>query len=150
MLLFLSLLSGLLCLEIISTWGSSFREGGGGVLPQVSSVSFSEVGMRYMVLITVLLIGCAQQPLREQVAIWSYFLEQCKNEGIANTIDAMQGCITLKERQASNSTQVGNVLQGMGAALNPEVYQGFVNRPVQTCRTAPDYVGGYRTVCQGY
>ena len=103
--------------------------------------------MRFAIVFLLLsFLGCASQPSQQQVAIWSYFLEQCKNEGIANTIDAMQGCITLKERQASNGTQV-NVLQGIGAALNPEVYQGLVNRPVQTCRTAPDYLGGYRTVC---
>lgn len=108
--------------------------------------------MRFAIVFLLLsFLGCASQPSQQQVAIWSYFLEQCKNEGIANTIDAMQGCITLKERQTNNGTQFGNVLQGMGAALNPQVYQGFVATPgVQTCRTAPDYMGGYRTVCQGY
>src|SRR3977135_2675177 len=78
----------------------------------------SPLPLKVLLTTPLVMLGCAQQPSREQVAIWSYFLEQCKNEGIANTIEAMQGCITLKERQASNNTQFGNVLQGMGAALN--------------------------------
>lgn len=86
-------------------------------------------------------LGCAQQPTQQQVAIWSYFLKQCENEGITDR-DALAGCITLKERQISSGN--GDVLQAMGYTL----MQGSrVPLPQSVDCQTTSLIGGYRTVC---
>lgn len=98
--------------------------------------------MRFLVLFCLpVFLGCAQQPTRERVAVWSYFLEQCKNEGIKD-LEAMQGCITLKLQQTRIGSNTGDVLQAMGYALR----QGTPPQVVD-CHTTT-LIGGYRTVCQ--